>query len=124
MLDGTNFVVSSCTHTDQNESLTIAAYGCCAIVANRTGNNVEITFIENRSSNSVTFSSGAGDHVSLVYSRLSTIDLSLVGLSVFDSDGSNFILDDETTGNDTKGSTVFIPNSWAALDVLYAKYSD
>ena len=123
-MDGTNFIVSDCTHTDSSETLTIPAYGCAAIVANRSSNNVEVSFIENRSGSSVTFNSGAGDHVSLIYTRLSTIDLSLVGLSVFDSDGSNFILDDETSGNDTKASTVFIPNSWAALDIIYAKYSD
>lgn len=110
--------------SDTADSVTIPAYGMCAVIFNRSTGQVEVDFIENRSSNSVSFTTGAGDHLVMVYSRISTMDLSLVGLSIYATDNFNLILDDETSGNDTKASQIFIPDAYAPLEALHEKYSN
>lgn len=117
-----DFSVTHCNITNTNESLTVPAYGMCAIITNKSYGFVEVQIIENRTGNAGSATSGAGEHLSLIFTRTSTIDLSTTGLAVLGFDNYVSILDD-VVNNDAASSLLIIPDAVADLQTIYEKYT-
>ena len=117
-----DFSVTHCNVTSSAETLTVPAYGMVAVITNKSYGFVEIQLLENKSGTAVTgFNTGAGDHISLIYTRTSTIDLSTTAIAVLGYDNYVTMVDD-VINSDTSASLMIIPYAVADFDTIYEKY--
>ena len=107
--------------TNSAETLTVPAYGMCAVLTNKSYGFVEIELIENRTGTAGSYTTGAGNHISLIYTRTSSIDLSTTAIAVLGYDDYITMVDDVIT-NDASASLMIIPNAVADFDTIYEKY--
>lgn len=117
-----DFSVTHINITNSNETLTVPAYGFVAVVTNKSYGFVEIQILENKSGNAVNnFATGAGDHLSIVYTRTSTIDLGTTALAVLGYDNYVTLIDD-VINTDAAASLMIIPSAVADFQTIYEKY--
>lgn len=91
------------------------------VIYNKSYGNVEVQFIENKSATSVDFAVSGGDHVTIFYTRTSSIDLGIVALAVIGYDYNSML--DDLTPTDANASLLIIPNAQADLSSIFNKYS-
>ena len=77
--------------------------------------------MENKTGNAAAFTTGAGDHISLIYTRTSSIDLATTAIAVLGYDDYATMVDD-VINNDASASLMIIPNAVADFTTIYEKY--
>ena len=99
------------------------AYGFVASIANKSYGFVEVYICENRSGTAGSYNTGAGEHLSIVYTRKtgSTIDLNTTALAVLGYDDYITLIDDSVS-TDATASIMIIPYAIADLQTIYEKY--
>lgn len=115
-----DFIISSCTRSSTSETIGIPQNGQLAVITNKSYGAVEVQFYENKAADTITATTGGGDHVSIRYSRVSTIDLGIVALAVIGPEYNTMV--DDNTPTDSNGALLIIPSARADLDSIFNKY--
>lgn len=77
--------------------------------------------MENKTGTAAPYTTSAGDHISIIYTRSSTIDLSTVALAVLGYDDYATMVDD-VINNDASASLMIIPAAVVDFQTIYEKY--
>ena len=112
--------VRSASRTSANENVLVPANSCSVIIKNRAEGAVEISFLENLTGNDATVSSGAADHVTVVFTMIDAIGTA-IGIAVVTNDITTILADQTPT--DTRSSELVIPDAVADLDKILARFA-